>query len=70
MEAVQIAKLLEYVGETNHSRPVLHGVVKQSYVKHPSLLVSAVFMLLKENISFQDINNVKIKKNKNRTIRT
>ena len=39
-----------------YSLPVLNGILKPCYVKHLSLLVSAVFLLLQENISFQDVN--------------
>lgn len=39
-----------------YSLPVLNGVLQPRYVKHLGLLVSAVFLLLNENITFQDIN--------------
>lgn len=39
-----------------YSLPVLNGVLQPRYVKHLGLLVSAVFLLLNENITFQEIN--------------
>lgn len=39
-----------------YSLPVLDGVLQTRYVKHLSLLVSAIFLLLKENVTFQDVN--------------
>ena len=36
--------------------PVLNGMLQPHYLKHLGLLVSAVFLLLKENITFQDLN--------------
>lgn len=39
-----------------YSLPVLNGVLQPRYVKHLGLLVSAVFLLQNENITFQDIN--------------
>ncbi|XP_035274420.1 uncharacterized protein LOC118227720 [Anguilla anguilla] len=39
-----------------YSLPVPNAVLQPCYVRHLGLLVSAVFLLLKENITFQDIN--------------
>uniref|UniRef100_A0A1A8BXJ7 Uncharacterized protein n=1 Tax=Nothobranchius kadleci TaxID=1051664 RepID=A0A1A8BXJ7_NOTKA len=39
-----------------YSLPVLNGVLQSRYVKHLSLLVFAVFLLLKENVTFEEIN--------------
>lgn len=39
-----------------YSLPVLNGVLQPCYLKHLGLLVSAVYLLLKENVTFQDIN--------------
>ncbi|XP_073724631.1 uncharacterized protein [Misgurnus anguillicaudatus] len=39
-----------------YSLPVLNGLLQTCYIKHLSLLVSAVFLLLKEQVSFQDVN--------------
>lgn len=36
--------------------PVLSGMLPQQYIKHLSLLVSSVFILLQEQITFDDIN--------------
>ncbi|XP_051807764.1 uncharacterized protein LOC127535044 isoform X2 [Acanthochromis polyacanthus] len=36
--------------------PVLNGVLQQRYFRHLSLLVSSVFILLKEQITFDEIN--------------
>ncbi|RXN22564.1 hypothetical protein ROHU_023413 [Labeo rohita] len=39
-----------------YSLPVLNDVLQPRYVNHLGLLVSALFLLLNENITFQDIN--------------